>query len=164
LGIVTIGGLAAVALGTAALVKLKRRRGELGGHAWAITGLCTGPWPLLGGAIVGIVMGVELIGSTTMCASVPEDEGSAATASYSAPEGIYVSPATGLPVPACMPAPMARVASEPDCLPAPAARASVGPDELLPPRAAPAYVPVQATADDAPASESEPRPEPPAVP
>src|SRR5262249_43993339 len=66
LGIVTIGGLAAVALGTAALVKLKRRRSEIGGHAWAITGLCTGPWPLLGGAVVGIILGVELIGSTTM--------------------------------------------------------------------------------------------------
>jgi len=43
-------------------------------------------------------------------------------------------------------------------------RAWIGPDEPLPPRAAPAYVPIQPTSDEAPVTEPEARPEPPAVP
>jgi hypothetical protein len=169
LGIVTLGGLAAVGLGTAALVQMKRRRGTLGGHGWAITGLCTGPWPLLGGAVVGIIMGVEMIGSTTMSASVSEEDGTTATASYSAPEGIYLNPSTGLPVPACMPAPVASNPSSPRCMPAqvpsdPSDPRLLVPPDPLPRQDPPVQPPIQTPADELPSSESEARPEPPAVP
>jgi hypothetical protein len=181
LGLVTLGGMAAVTLGIAALVSIKRRRGALAGHAWAITGLCTGPWPMLGGAVVGLIVGMQLVGSTTMTVSVSEEGGSPATASYSAPEGIYLEPENGLPVPTCMPAPLASHPSAPRCMAEPPARVSVGPDELvreappfepgesvpadLPPRREPpVQPPVPGTTDEAPASENEPRPEPPAVP
>jgi hypothetical protein len=169
LGIVTLGGLAAVALGTVALVKLKRRRGELGGHAWAITGLCTGPWPLLGGAVVGIVLGVELMGSMTMCTTVSEASSPSepvpptAQASYPVPVGYATSSPDSLP-PGCLPAPMARVPSEPECLAVPPGRATVGPEEPLPPRAARTYEPGEPSVTDVPPTEPEARPEPQAVP
>jgi hypothetical protein len=180
LGILTLGGLAAVALGTAALVQLKRRRGTLGGHAWAITGLCTGPWPLLGGAVVGIILGVELMGSMTMSATVSdasmsEEVPSPAQASYCAP-ATYAPGASGLPSPGCVPpVPMGVVAgglvgsaqvvpSDPEYRPAPVARAPVGPDELPSRPAAPTYVPVEPPTDQAPPFEGPARPEPPAVP
>jgi hypothetical protein len=57
---ITIGGLAAVGLGLAALVSLKRRKEQLAGHAWAITGLCTGPLPLLVGCVTVLYVGIEL--------------------------------------------------------------------------------------------------------
>jgi len=168
LGIVTLGGLAAVALGTVALVKLKRRRGELGGHAWAITGLCTGPWPLLGGAVVAIVMGVELLGSMTISTSVSEASPSepvppATQASYPVPFGYPSASPDSLP-PACLPAPIARVPSEAECLAAPPGRATVSPEEPLPPRAAPTYEPGEPPVDGVPPTEPEARAEPQAVP
>src|SRR5262249_7076405 len=101
LGIVTLGGLAAMGLGMAALISLKRRRGTLGGHAWAITGLCTGPWPLLGGAEVGIILGVEVLGSMTMSAAVSE----ASTSEPVPPpaQASYCAPATYAPVASDLP-------------------------------------------------------------
>jgi hypothetical protein len=48
---VALGGAAAVALGIAALVRLNRRHCRQVGHGWAITGLCTGPLPMLIGGL-----------------------------------------------------------------------------------------------------------------
>jgi hypothetical protein len=55
-----LGGLSAVAMGIAALVVLNRHEGRLVGHGWAVTGLCTGPLPMLVGVLVALVLGAEL--------------------------------------------------------------------------------------------------------
>ena len=160
LGIVILGGLAAVGLGTAALISLKRRRGALGGHAWAITGLCTGPWPLLGGAVVGIILGVELMGSMTMSTSVSD-----ASPSEPVPPPAQASyPVPAMYTPVGMPAPIASNPSVPECRPAPVERAPAGPDELLPRPPVPTFVPVEPRVDEVPPTEPAARPEPPAVP
>jgi hypothetical protein len=48
---VAVGGAAAVALGIAALVRLNRRHSRRVGRGWAVTGLCTGPLPMLIGGL-----------------------------------------------------------------------------------------------------------------
>jgi hypothetical protein len=58
---VAVGGLAAVALGTAALIRLGRRKEGLVGHGWAIAGLCTGPIALFVGGSVLAVGGVQML-------------------------------------------------------------------------------------------------------
>lgn len=50
-----LGGLLAVVLGVAALIVLNRRDARLIGHGWAITGLCTGPLPMLIGGLIVLV-------------------------------------------------------------------------------------------------------------
>lgn len=57
-GVFTLAGTAAVMLGIVALVQLSRRRGSLVGHGWAITGLCTGPVPMLIGGIAVLATGM----------------------------------------------------------------------------------------------------------
>ncbi len=52
---VGFGGLLAVVLGIAALVKLNRRGGNLVGHGWAISALCTGALPMLFGGLLVLV-------------------------------------------------------------------------------------------------------------
>lgn len=61
--VVAVGGVAAVSLGIAALVRINRRSRNLAGYGWAITGLCTGPMPMLAGGIVVLIVGVQLLGS-----------------------------------------------------------------------------------------------------
>ena len=60
---VAIGGLAAVGLGIAALLSLRRHRENLVGHGWAIAGLCTGPLPMLLGsaAVLFLVLQTGLL-------------------------------------------------------------------------------------------------------
>jgi hypothetical protein len=60
---VTIGGVVAAGLGTAALVTLGRHRGNLAGRGWAIAGLCTGPVAMFLGGSVLIVGGFEMLGA-----------------------------------------------------------------------------------------------------
>lgn len=63
---IAVGGLAAVALGIAALVQLRRRSRNLAGYGWAVTGLCTGPMPALVGGLVILVVGLQLLGSSVV--------------------------------------------------------------------------------------------------
>jgi hypothetical protein len=99
----TLGGLLAVALGIAALVKLNRREGRLVGHGWAITGLCTGPLPMFVGGLVALVIGAELLGSFSVTsvytASTVSPPGPTVVASpYGAPT--QAVPASGYATPA----------------------------------------------------------------
>jgi hypothetical protein len=57
---ITGAGCAAVGLGCLALVQLWRRKGELAGHGWAISALCTGPLPVLAGCAAVLLVGLEL--------------------------------------------------------------------------------------------------------
>jgi hypothetical protein len=86
---IAIGGAAAVVLGITALVRLSRQGGRQAGHGWAITGLCTGPMPMLIGGLgmltIGLPMVFELAQSRSQC--VP--------ASYV--DGTSIPPATALP-------------------------------------------------------------------
>lgn len=86
---VAIGGTAAVVLGIVALVRLNRRAGRLVGHGWAITGLCTGPLPMLAGGLIGLIAGLNFPGIR----SVSEVEVQTA----SMPPGPMVAPAYGQP-------------------------------------------------------------------
>jgi hypothetical protein len=58
-----VGGGLAVAFGIAALVQLRRRSRNLVGYGWAITGLCTGPVPMLVGGLVVLVAGLQMVPS-----------------------------------------------------------------------------------------------------
>jgi hypothetical protein len=58
---VAIGGMTAVGLGIAALVSLRRRKGNLDGRGWAIAGLCAGPVPMLVGGLALVVGGWQLL-------------------------------------------------------------------------------------------------------
>ncbi|MGE5191740.1 MAG: hypothetical protein ACM3U2_04515 [Deltaproteobacteria bacterium] len=148
LGVVTLGGLAAVGLGIAALVSLKRRRGALAGHGWALAGLCTGPLPMLGGAATGLILGMEMLGASTTCVQTSYSDDRPTEACYSIPE--RTSPPTAAsPLPPFVAGPVASVPMEP--------RAFAAPEPAV-------HAPIQATAHEAPASEPEARPEPPGVP
>jgi hypothetical protein len=92
---VAIGGTAAVALGVAALVRLNRRADRLVGHGWAITGLCTGPLPMLAGGLIGLIGGLQFLGM--------ESVSSVEVQTASVPPGPMIAPAYGQP-PANVPA------------------------------------------------------------
>ncbi len=74
---VALGGLLAVVLGVAALVVLNRRDARLIGHGWAITGLCTGPLPMLVGGLIVLVAGSQLVTATPSFVMSPVSESSA---------------------------------------------------------------------------------------
>lgn len=57
---VALGGTMAVVLGVSGLLSLSRRAGSLVGHGWAITGLCTGPLPMLVGGVLSVIVGLEI--------------------------------------------------------------------------------------------------------
>lgn len=59
--VVAVGGTAAVVLGIVALVRLNRRAGRLAGHGWAVTGLCTGPLPMVAGGLIALIAGMQSI-------------------------------------------------------------------------------------------------------
>ncbi|HQU44114.1 MAG TPA: hypothetical protein PK867_14940 [Pirellulales bacterium] len=61
LATLVICGTLAVALGIAGLVVLNRRAGQLAGHGWAITGLCTGPLPMLAGGLIALAAGMPIL-------------------------------------------------------------------------------------------------------
>jgi hypothetical protein len=152
IGMVTLGGLAAVALAIVALFGMSRRRGVLAGHGWAIAGLCTGPLPILGGAAAGLILGMEFVGTPflttemTVSGTCPSEACESSPATYAAPCSL-ASP--GVPVPvATMPA------HDPQFVP---------PDlpQIPNPSVQP---PIQPTANEVPATEPETRPEPPGVP
>jgi hypothetical protein len=63
---VAIGGLAALSLGIAGLIRLARRKGQLVGHGWAITGLCTAPLPTLIGGLLVLVTSLSLVAVQTV--------------------------------------------------------------------------------------------------
>ena len=58
---VAMGGVAAVVLGVSALISLGRRRENLEGHGWAITGLCTGTLPTFAGGMAVLLLATQLL-------------------------------------------------------------------------------------------------------
>jgi hypothetical protein len=94
---VVLGGFLAVVLGIAALVVINRRDGQLVGHGWAITGLCTGPMPILVGGLAMLVVCSELLDSSLLDSSVVTVE---TTGTVPAPNLSYPVPvgnAQGMP-------------------------------------------------------------------
>jgi len=72
--VVALGGAAAVFLGIAALARLSRRDQNQVGHGWAITGLCTGPLPMLAGGLGTLTIVLPMFATVTMqthCEPVP---------------------------------------------------------------------------------------------
>lgn len=55
-------GALAVTLGITALVRLARSQSPRLGHGWAITGLCTGPLPMLFGGVGLLMLGSQVTG------------------------------------------------------------------------------------------------------
>src|SRR5205823_719572 len=49
-----------------ALVQLRRRSRNLAGYGWAVTGLCTGPMPMLVGGLMILVVGLQFLGSSVV--------------------------------------------------------------------------------------------------
>jgi len=107
---VAIGGIAAVALGIAALVSLNRRREQLVGHGWAIAGLCTGPLPMLMGGAAVLVLGLQVgVAQFTSGSNVSvAGDGDSATESASPEETrpkARLAPAVASDYPECRPMP-----------------------------------------------------------
>lgn len=59
--LLALGGFLAVGLGFIALVRLLRKRGQVVGHGWAITGICAGPIPMFVGGLVVLLVGTALL-------------------------------------------------------------------------------------------------------
>jgi hypothetical protein len=113
-GAVALGGALAVVLGMIALVRLSRRRGAWVGHGWAITGLCTGPMPLLlGGLVTLIAVGQLTSQSTPPVVDATMVNSPAGCAPYGSPAPYSSSPSYCLP-------PALPSASPMSTLPAPA--------------------------------------------
>ncbi|HVX12575.1 MAG TPA: hypothetical protein VHC22_15445 [Pirellulales bacterium] len=94
-----LGGLLSVVLGVVALVVINRRDGQLVGHGWAITGLCTAPMPMLIGGLAMLVLGSELLGSQVVTVEATTSTVPPPTLSYPVP----VEAAQGMPVAAPAP-------------------------------------------------------------
>ncbi len=58
---IAVGGTTAVGLAIAALVSLRRRKGDLEGRGWAIAGLCAGPVPMLVGGLALVIGGWQFL-------------------------------------------------------------------------------------------------------
>jgi hypothetical protein len=109
---VAVGGLVALIMGIAGLVSLARRKGQMVGHGWAITGLCTAPLPMVFGGLMVLVTGLSLfaVQSISIQSSTPTNVVSSSS-SYSPgpvacgpPVGAYCAPAStpsSLPLPLC---------------------------------------------------------------
>jgi len=91
---VSIGGLAAVGLGIAALVSLRRHKENLVGHGWAIAGLCTGPLPMLLGfaAVLFLVLqgGLLAFFTSSECTETCVAESPTEPSNGSGPEPVYL--------------------------------------------------------------------------
>jgi hypothetical protein len=99
---VAIGGMTAVGLGIAALVSLRRRKGNLDGHGWAIAGLCAGPVPMLVGGLAMVIGGWQLLevqaffGEPVSAYAAP-DATMPSTSDNSAPDDPDATPSSALP-------------------------------------------------------------------
>ena len=127
---VALGGLLAVVLGVAALVVLNRRDARLIGHGWAITGLCTGPLPMLVGGLIVLVAGSQLMTATPSFVMSPVSASSASAYGTTVP-----APSFQTPVEECQFVPESPYAATPP--PAPPAYSST----LYSSTPAPAYFP-----------------------
>ena len=111
--VVAVGGLVALVMGISGLVSLARRKGQMVGHGWAITGLCTAPLPAVIGGMMVLVTGLSLfaVQSISVQSGTPVNVVSSPTyypapaATCGPPGAVYCAPATtkpsSLPVPLC---------------------------------------------------------------
>ena len=148
LAAVTLGGIAAIGLGIAALVSLKRRKEGLGGHGWAIAGLCTGPLAAFVGGLAIVFGGMELLESnhySIQSVAALDDStnpGMPPPAAYNADAGVAYD--AGLPADGAW-----------------ARRESVPPaSSELPSQSEPQYLPHPRAAAEPPPPEAVPLPEP----
>jgi hypothetical protein len=110
---VAVGGLVALIMGISGLVSLARRKGQMVGHGWAITGLCTAPLPTVIGGLMVLVTGLSLfaVQSISIESSTPVNVVSSSTyypapaATCGPPVAANCAPASaapsGLPLPLC---------------------------------------------------------------
>lgn len=111
--VVAVGGLVALVMGISGLVSLARRKGQMVGHGWAITGLCTAPLPTLIGGLMVLVTGLSLfaVQSISIESSTPVNVVSTSSSYYPGPAtcgppvAANCAPASaapsGLPLPLC---------------------------------------------------------------
>jgi len=130
-GAVALAGVAAVALGIVALIRFRKLGDGFTGHAWAITGLCTGALPMFIGGLIALVAGLQLINV----------------------QGSYCQPVTEAPVNAD--GPVAYMPPGPDGM-HPAGYPT--PYTAMPPAAMTEGATIQNATDDLPRRPSRPRP------
>lgn len=154
--LVAVGGTLAVLLGLTALVRLSRRRSNQRGHGWAITGLCTGPLPMLAGGLAMLTFGLPLMGELTGFVQ-------ATPAYYVSGEGVPCS--TGACPPSQWQEQPSLVAAAPNLYPSPGPGPATAPGgyspssenstpTLLPPSLPPTETPAPATAPPSPPTPS----------
>lgn len=178
--IVGLFGSLAVFFGTAALIRLARSQTRLTGRAWAITGLCTGPMPMMAGVLLVLLIGAQVaesdmvsvhISSGAEPADMPVNAPNTACAVYGPPALTAVPPSYG-PASVCTgpvaiaPSSLTASTASPANLPgplekAPAALPAPEAPSLMPPTfEAPAAVP---PTDAAPALRENPADLPPST-
>jgi thiol-disulfide isomerase/thioredoxin len=148
---VAVGGLVALIMGISGLVSLARRKGQMVGHGWAITGLCTAPLPTLIGGLMVLVTGLSLfaVQSISVQSGTPVNVVSSSSTYYPAPPatcgpstGSFCAPASEMPASISLPLPVkaapacaAPIYSAPVptfCAPAAASPRSVSSEPTLP--------------------------------
>jgi hypothetical protein len=143
----------AILAGLAALWRLRKRK-EVSGKGWALTGLCTGPIPLGLTTLIGIYIGIQTIDLSSYFGSGSETSPPVSAAAVQGTASPYAVPASSVslpgPLPPVDPGTSVQLASEPP----PTAPVPV---ELLP---APATMP-PATAERRPEPVAAPQPEQP---
>lgn len=128
-----VAGTAAVVLGMVALVKIARRDGSLVGQGWAVTGLCTGPLPVLCGAMLLLLVGGQLLADSSVGVGVNPVAYAPPVCPNCGPAPIYsaaVVPAPGYvtgpyPPPVCFGPPPSPIEPPPMVPPTAAAQAEV---------------------------------------
>jgi len=109
-----VAGCAAMVLGIVGLVKIARREGALVGRGWAVTGLCTGPMPVLCVAVPLLIIGAQLLAAGSLSVEVNPVAYNPSPCTSCSPASPY-SPAT-VPAPGY---PVAPYAVAPVCPPPP---------------------------------------------
>lgn len=143
---VALGGTMAVVLGISGLVSLSRRAGSLVGHGWAITGLCTGPLPMIVGGLLGLIVGFEIVSvepvySVTVDAPTPYVATAPQAVSAPMPSMPLASPPTVSEVPAGPYPPDGAYGAPPTMVEGPAELpVADAPGSILPPPSAPSVV------------------------
>jgi hypothetical protein len=95
LSLATVGaGTFAVVFGIASLVLVVRNRSQIFGQGWAITGLCTGPIPVLAGCVPVALIGLPMLISSAVSVSVAPSQPTACYAPGAAGCQTCVAPAT----------------------------------------------------------------------
>ena len=77
-----LAGSTAIVLGIAGLIAIARRQGKLFGSGWAVTGLCTGPLPVMAAGLPLLLFGLQFLVASNAVVTVNAAPSVAVSAPY----------------------------------------------------------------------------------